>query len=72
MIRLKTENNCVGCPQGCINCGRGKHEALDALVCDYCGNEVDALYKYDGDQVCASCLCGDFEKIDEGNWEYNL
>lgn len=50
---LITENNCVGCPQGCVNCGRKRQEVIK---CD--GEKCDNYAKYqtdDGD-YCEDCL----------------
>lgn len=55
------ENNCVGCPQGCINCGR-KHE--EAIICDECRDEY-AEYQYEGNDYCEWC----FEKALENEFE---
>lgn len=50
---VRVENDCVGCPQGCINCGR-KH--VEHFYCDKCGEE-DTLYEsYNGEQLCRECL----------------
>lgn len=59
---LKFENDCVGCPQGCISCGR-KH--VPYYYCDRCeGNfEPDELYDVDGEMVCAECLLGEYSTI---------
>lgn len=52
---IGTENICVGCPQGCINCGR-KHALV--CTCDRCGEQIDPgkLYEYDGEDYCIDCL----------------
>ena len=63
MIRF--ENQCVGCPQGCIDCGR-KHTPV--FECDDCGDEVSALY-YGNDmgQYCKSCLLDHVEQVEIEN-----
>jgi len=50
-------NDCVGCPQGCIHCGRS---AIPGIKCDECGYEdyndnVD-MYKVNGKDICLDCL----------------
>lgn len=47
-----TENNCVGCPQGCIHCGRSRQEVIK---CD--GYRCDEYAKYfiDGEDYCEEC-----------------
>jgi hypothetical protein len=50
---VRVENDCVGCPQGCINCGR---KYVEHFYCDKCGEE-DTLYEsYNGEQLCKECL----------------
>lgn len=51
------DNDCVGCPQGCIHCGRGDYEYYE---CDGCDDKStlndDTLYR-DGDKhYCLACL----------------
>ena len=57
---IKYEDDCVGCPQGCIHCGRDntKH-----LYCDRCGDDVEELYNFLGEELCEECLLKTFEKI---------
>ena len=58
---IEYRNNCVGCPQGCGNCGRDKQLTL---VCDDCGDEVqDLWYGDDGKQYCKYCITGYIEKV---------
>lgn len=49
---IAIENNCVSCPQGCINCGR-KHQEF--VMCDghRCNNYAD--YSIDGEDYCEDC-----------------
>ena len=53
------ENYCVGCPQGCINCGR-KNDVL-IISCDKCGAEDKPVYEYDGKELCIDCITADGE-----------
>lgn len=55
MVEWVKGEDCVGCPQGCGGCGR-KHRSVAHLYCDDCNKEFETLYKYDGDQLCKSCL----------------
>lgn len=55
MSRWK-ENDCVGCPQGCINCGRKDDYCV--FECDRCGKTSSEEYDYihDGDNdYCKDC-----------------
>lgn len=51
------ENYCVGCPQGCIHCGR--EVDVEVVYCDVCGDSDDVMYEYDGMDYCEAHL---FEK----------
>ena len=59
---LKFEDDCVGCPQGCIMCGR-RHTPY--FYCDRCGEcyEPEDLYDVGGEMVCAACLCGEYSTV---------
>lgn len=61
---IKYENDCVGCPTYCINCGK-KHSPH--YFCDWCDEEFepDELYDVNGDMVCQGCILGQYEKIKE-------
>lgn len=52
----QVDNECVGCPMGCINCGR-KH--IVHYVCDSCdADSIDSetkLYEVNGKQYCWRC-----------------
>ena len=58
---IKYENLCVGCPQGCINCGN-KHAPV--LVCDDCGDEDVELYEFEGKQLCEYCVIKSLVKVE--------
>ena len=34
------------------------------LYCDKCGDDVEKLYKYDGQEICEECLLKEFEVIE--------
>ena len=57
---IKYENECVGCPQGCIHCGRDKTQHL---YCDRCGADCEELYVFDGEELCEDCLKDSLERI---------
>lgn len=69
MIKIKYEDYCVGCPQGCINCGRS-HTPVPYFFCDRCKFEVEQLYKSDetGEELCFDCLMEDYNIINEDNY----
>ena len=53
------ENNCVGCPQGCIHCGRDRQEVW---FCDECGDYTEELYEYEGKELCWACYKAKFNE----------
>ena len=57
---IKFENECVGCPQGCVHCGRDKTQHL---YCDRCGEDSEELYVFDGEELCEDCLKNSLERI---------
>ena len=58
------ENICVGCPKGCVQCGRKEEEII---VCDKC--EDFAEYSFGGADYCADC----FEEELDYHWDtYSL
>ena len=57
---IKYENECVGCPQGCIHCGRDKTQHL---YCDRCGEDSEELFIFDGEELCEDCLKNSLERI---------
>ena len=54
---IETENDCVGCPQGCIHCGRER--SYYVWYCDECGKvtykQDDFIHTEDGKDYCHSC-----------------
>ena len=58
------KRNCVGCPpyMGCL--GKMCPYCWEAtLKCDECGEEVEDLYRLDGDDLCDECFRKAVEKI---------
>lgn len=59
---FRIENNCVDCPQGCINCGRREQEAY---FCDKCGDYADLwtpLYRFEDKELCWECYKEQFNE----------
>lgn len=49
---MRIEDNCVGCPDYCINCGARRTKRF---YCDRCGDE-DKLYRFGGEELCDYCI----------------
>lgn len=58
------EDECVGCPTelGCMG-NACPNRNIKHLYCDKCGDDVEKLYKYDGQEICEDCLLEEFEII---------
>ena len=55
------ENQCVGCPQGCIDCGRRR---VPVMICDDCGDpESELWYAEDGKMYCKYCITRHLDKV---------
>ena len=49
----RVDDDCVGCPQGCVHCGRGEYEVY---YCDKCGFTTKDLYiGPKGKEFCWDC-----------------
>ena len=62
---IVVESECVDCPKelGCI------YEAcpyykVTRYYCDCCHDEVDDLYIWDNEELCADCVLKQFEKVE--------
>lgn len=64
---MRIEDDCVGCPDYCINCG-AKHAVH--YRCDRCGDD-DKLYYFNDEELCKYCLEKAFhrEKTEDGTCE---
>ena len=65
MVKLVYDKkNCVGCPpyMGCLG-QMCPHCWETVMKCDVCGEEVDELYRWDGDDMCDDCFKEEIEKI---------
>lgn len=59
---IEITNECVDCGLPCVSwC---PHKRVVRYYCDRCKEEVDALYDYDGEQLCGDCVLSEFEKVE--------
>ena len=65
MVRF--ENDCVGCPQGCVDCGKRR---AAHFYCDVCETEQDKgdLFWVDGEMLCRYCLLERHRRVSEVDW----
>ena len=63
---IKYENECCGCATSNYPClGREcPNRNVPRLYCDKCGEEVDSLREYEGEQWCDDCILNEFDMID--------
>lgn len=64
------ENQCVGCPpeMGCLGFGcPNKHVLI--MECDCCGDAVDDLYEFEGEELCGGCLLQKYPKIEPRGYD---
>lgn len=64
------ENDCVGCPQGCIGCGR--QEDYLVIYCDNCGESLETMYEFKGEDLCEACLFEAWENWGGPEFDINL
>ncbi len=62
---VKHVNACCGCASPGYPClGSACPKRNEAVfVCDECEAEVECIYEYNGEQICAECLLKHFDKI---------
>ena len=62
---IKFENECCGCATESYPCigSACPNRKVPHLLCDRCGDDVEELYKCDGEELCEECLLKTFEKI---------
>ena len=70
-MAVKFENECVGCPpeMGCLG-NSCRYKNVKHLYCDKCGEDVEELYKVDGEELCEECLKDNFEKVELEEYYY--
>ena len=61
---IVVENECVGCPSdlGCIG-NSCPYLNVPRFYCDCCGDEVDDLYYFDGQELCIDCIEHRLERV---------
>ena len=62
-MAIRYENQCVDCGFPC------RYEAcryykVAIPVCDECGEDVDKLYRLDGDELCETCVLERLEVVE--------
>ena len=59
---IEVRNDCVGC-EYCVHCGQ---DHAHYMICDSCGEVVDALWEYEGEQLCEACLLKSVPSVEIG------
>ena len=62
----KYENECCGCATESYPClgSACPNRHVPHFYCDKCGEDVEELYKVDGEELCEECLKDNFEKVE--------
>lgn len=62
---IRYENNCCGCATESYPCigDSCPNRHVPVFVCDECGDEVDDLYEYGSEQLCADCVLERLDKV---------
>ena len=63
---IKYENECCGCATESYPClgSACPNRHVPRFYCDKCGEDVEELYKVDGEELCEDCLKNNFEKVE--------
>ena len=63
---IKYENECCGCATESYPClgSACPNRHVPHFYCDKCGEDVEELYKVDGEELCEECLKDNFEKVE--------
>ena len=51
---VEERSMCNHCPE-CVHCGRA-WQKYKALVCDYCGRELEWAFDYNDEHICEDCI----------------
>ena len=60
----RIENHCVGCTDLGMHClgSACSNRKVEVYYCDKCGDELDAVYEVDGEELCEFCLKDKFSR----------
>ena len=60
------ESDCVGCPHGCVNCGRNRdYIEYECDICHETPTDDRFLENVDGKEMCSSCIEALLEEEDQ-------
>lgn len=62
---IRVESGCVDCGLPCLYELCPNYRDI-VYVCDSCGDDVDILYHFDGQEMCLDCIENRLERV-----EYN-
>ena len=63
---VRVEDECCHCAVDGYPClgDSCQNRHVKHYYCDKCKDEVEKLYKYDGEEICEECLLKEFEVIE--------
>ena len=59
----KVLNECVDCGLHCLGNSCPNRNVV-RIYCDECGEEVDELYLFEGQELCSHCVLEKLERVD--------
>lgn len=61
---VKIENRCCDCATGLYPCTVCDLRHYRAFYCDWCKEEQETLYRYNGEEVCLDCIVADLTEVE--------
>ena len=60
---IRVESGCVDCGLPCMHETCPNYKVV-VYECDCCGDEVDVLYDFDGQELCLDCIENKLERVE--------
>lgn len=62
-MAVRFENECVDCGLPCMG-DSCPNRHVKRYYCDKCGEEVEKLYYFDGEELCLDCIEESLEEVE--------
>lgn len=63
-------DECVGCADSYPCIASCKCKSVPHLICDFCKQEAEVLFRYESNEICQECLHQEFEQITYDDLDY--